>query len=121
MLAQIGSTDITKWIQESTYKMNAEDIYEAWEDGNWVEHHHLIRDKVKGSFDLVFVTDADLNAFITLLNSNTVENYVIITVWVSNKNASSEHRMFYKFENTSDRQISDSYVYKRFKMTLTER
>ena len=121
MLAQIGNTDITKWIQESTYDMNAEDVYEEWEDGNLHKHHSSVRDRVQGSFDLVFVTDSELDNFITLLNSNTTENYVIITVWVSNKNASQECQMFYTFKNTSNRQISNDYVYKRFTMTLTER
>ena len=121
MLAQIGTTDITKWIQESTYSMNAKSVYEEWEDGNLHRHQQSIRNRVQGSFELVFTTNSDLDDFITLLNSNTENNLLTITVWVDNKNASSEHLMFYEFDGTSNRQINSSYVYKRFKMTLSER
>lgn len=121
MLAQIGDTDITMYIQESTYNVNNDDVQEQWTDANLIDHMPSIRTRVTGEFELVFVTDEALDDFITLLQNNTTDGYVTMTIMVNNENRVSEHQLFYKFASLTSRIISTNYVYKRFKMTITER
>ena len=121
MLAQIGNTDITPWIQESTYVMNKVNVYKDWVDGNYTKRRNVNRTRVEGDFDMVFTNDSDLNAFLSLLSNNTTSGYVTITLWISNKNVSEQHQMLYSFDNKNNRQINNNYVYKRFKMKMEER
>lgn len=122
MLASINGTDITKYIQESTYEVNQEDVYEEWLDGNYRTHREVTRTKVTGKFEMVFVTESEFSAFLTLLGNNTSASGVLaITLYVTNINTSASYNVFYEFENTSNRQINSNYFYKRFKMEIEER
>lgn len=121
MLVQIGNTDISNWVQESTYIMNRADVYEEWEDANLRTHRNSIRSRVTGEFDLVFFTATDLNSFLTLLRNSSTEGCVIIKVWITNEDSFEELQMFYELNSVKLRSISDDYFYKRFRMTLTER
>ena len=122
MLASINGTDISAYIQESTYKMNQENVYEEWEDASHYTHREQLRTRVVGSFELVFVQESDLTSFLTLMNNNMDTNKrLTISVFVSNINAFNEYVMFADFESISDRSISNSYFYKRFSLALAER
>lgn len=121
MLASINGTDITEYIQESTYKMDKEDVFEEWEDANWKKHHENPRKRVSGSFDMVFVTDQAFNDFLILRDANTdASGKLTITVHVSNTNTDEEIEAFYEFNTSSDRKISNTHVYKRFSMKIEE-
>ena len=121
MYVSIGNTDITSYVQETTYTMNQFDEYEEWKDGNRTKHRETMRTYVEGSFDLVFVTETAFNNFLTLLNNNTTDGVLTITVYVQNINQNKTCQMFKTLENVNDRKISNSYFYKRLTLTLVER
>lgn len=122
ILASINGTDISNYIQESTYEINQRDVYKGWMDANYNIHREKIRTRVVGSFDLVFLTETDYTAFLTLLNTNTdASGMLTITLYVTNINASASYNVFFEFENNVNREISANYFYKRCTMDIEER
>lgn len=52
MQVVVGGIDISNYIVDGSYSINASDQYESWMDGNGVEHRIIIRSKISGSFDI---------------------------------------------------------------------
>lgn len=98
MLVTIGTTDITAYINESSYDVNAVQYGDEWIDGNYDRHFRPKGNKVEGKFTLAFVTESDYNSFITLLESNTVDGYTTATVFdgVSNTGVQGLYRFIRK-------------------------
>lgn len=121
MYASIGGTDISSYIQESTYNVNEYEDYEQWIDGNRHKRREVMRTYVKGSFDLVFVKASDLTSFLTLMNNNKANGLLTITLYVQNANQNKTCQMFVDFTGKDDRKISTDYFYKKYNMSLLER
>lgn len=121
MFVKIGNTDITPFVQESTYDVNSYDDYEEWKDGNRHIHREQMRTYVEGSFDLVFVKQNDLKRFLDLVDENTTNDLLNVTLYVQNINKNKTCKVFKKLVGTSDRKINDTYCYKRFTLSLIER
>ena len=97
ILATVGTTDITKYIIKDTYKMNAEPVYESWTDGNFHEHRIRIRERVTGSFDVIFFDDDNgaYQDFLDLLETNTTNTLLTCGLYVENKAAFEAFQMYY--------------------------
>ena len=95
--ATVGTTDITKYIIKDTYKMNAEPVYESWTDGNFHEHRIRIRERVKGSFDVIFFDDDNgaYQDFLDLLSANTENTLLTCGLYVENKAAFDAFQVYY--------------------------
>lgn len=120
MLAQIGTLDITPYIQESTYSINSFPISISWMDGNYKTHWDVVREKVAGSFELVFITQSDFNNFLSALAAVTSGGISTISLDVKNKGTYGSYRVHYDLESILDREISSTNAYKRYTMTLEE-
>lgn len=117
----INGINLSKYVQESTYNINSEPVYEEWTDGEWSVHKTQVRTRVKGSFDLVFVTEADFNSFKALIDANTTDNLLAVNVHVLNLGANKNVNVYYKINGSKVAEISATHVYKRFKMEIEER
>lgn len=120
MLIKIGNTDITKYVQESTYKLNSVDKYVSWEDALFRQHKRKVRSQIIGSFELVFVTESDFADFVSLIHDNSASNTLIMTVYVSNTGETVTKHFFYKLSSSVSRRISDAYTFKRLIFELEE-
>ena len=74
--AIIGSTDISNLVVEGTYKVDMEEEYTQWEDGNRVKHRVANVNKLKGSFDVVLcdkvgMTVSELNSVVNAAKAST--------------------------------------------------
>ena len=81
ILFKIGSTDYTSYIVNGSYKVNAEEINETYDDCNAVTHYIHIRSKIKGTFDMAFKTQAEYSAFLTAFlaaKSNQTNAWTVI-------------------------------------------
>lgn len=68
-LFKIGTTDLTGHVVQNTWKVNKLPVYKTYKDANEETHKRFLRDKVSGSFQLVFKDLAEYAAFNTLINS----------------------------------------------------
>lgn len=87
VLFKISSYDMTKYVVKSTYDINSEPEFESWRDGNFREHRIYVRDRIKGSFDVIFFgsNNTPYNNFITRLSNATSNRLSNITVYVGNE------------------------------------
>jgi len=91
----IGSTDITEYIQEKTYDINAQRSYTSWTDSNFREHRDNIYEKISGSFQMVFFDGYSVNGvtvdkfadLLDLVEANTTDGVTTLRLTVNNLNA----------------------------------
>lgn len=78
-VAIIGSTDISNLIVDGTYKMDLEDLFESWKDGNCVEHRIYISSKIRGSFNVALSNknNCTLSQFKTIIDNATTNHIVL--------------------------------------------
>ena len=68
-LFKIGTTDLTGHVVQNTWKVNKLPVYKTYKDANEETHKRFLRNKVSGSFQLVFKDLTEYAAFNTLINS----------------------------------------------------
>jgi len=81
-LVSINGTDISQYLNESSYKMESVPEYNEWIDGMHRKHKHVYRRRVQGSFDIFCFSSAEYDALITLIEENTDDGLLTITVYV---------------------------------------
>jgi len=122
ILATVSGTDITKYIIKDTYEVNAEPVYESWTDGNFREHRIQIRDRVKGSFDVIFFDDDNTayQNFLTLLDSATDIDRLTIGLFVLNKSAFGAYEVYYKITAAQHAETSDGRIVNKMSIEIEE-
>ena len=106
----IGQTNIRDYIIEGTYKMDAVDAYESWQDGNFVQHRVIVTSKVNGSFDVACcnktgsITLAD---FCSIFSNAEDEGVILASVYVTNKGAQRTIEAYYKMTTKAHTLLAD--------------
>ena len=121
--AIIGSTDISNLIVDDTYKMDTEEVYESWEDGNRVEHRIYTSSKLRGSFDVVLSSKSGytLPQFKTLINSATTKNVLLGAFYCTNTGAVKAVYAFCTLTNKSHILTADGSFIDILTVEITER
>ena len=120
----IDNTEITNYIVEGSYKMNAADSYESWEDGNFVEHRIIVTKKVSGEFDVVCSNRANsitLANFLALWTNAEDNGVVTIGVDVLNEGAFRAIDAYYSITNKSHNRAGDGSMIDVLTIKITER
>ena len=87
---QVGSTDLTQYVDIQNFNVNSAEVYETWTDGNYVEHREISRSRITGKIKLGFKSTTELNDFLTTMSNNRNANgYYTITVHVNNLGSTS--------------------------------
>lgn len=121
-LFKISTTDLTKWEDTEQHRVNRDDVFTTWTDGNWVEHREIVRTRVSGSVVLGFKREADFTAFMTLLTTaRDVNGYYPITVWCSNTNTSETINAFLDLDGETVWDVTAPIKYHRVTVTITGR
>lgn len=82
-LVSLDSTDISQYLNESSYKMEPVPVYDEWTDGRHRKHKNKYRTRVTGSFDIFCFSDTEYDTLLALFSDNTDdENILTITVYV---------------------------------------
>lgn len=100
-VALIGSVDISNLIVDGTYKMDAEEVYESWKDGNYVEHRIYTSTKIRGSFDVALSSknDCTLSQFKTIINNATTNHVLLGAFYCTNSGAVEAVNAFCELKN----------------------
>lgn len=109
----IGGRDITKYINESTYKMDSVAESNKWEDGNFQTHKIISRYRIKGSFVVALYGQdgMNINTLNQLFEAATTDNVTIIGVYVTNKGKYEAIRAYCEMKTKAHRELSDgSYL-----------
>lgn len=120
-LLVINGIDVTRFINESSYVVNSEPVYEEWTDANYRIHRSEYRRRVKGSFDLCFITSDQYDEFLALVASASNQNLLTATVYVGGDiNDYKEIDIYYTMEIQKLAVISSNNVFSKVKMTIEE-
>ena len=118
----VGDTDITKRIIKDTYEMNTEPVYESWTDGNFHEHRIRIRERVRGSFDVIFF-DEDNGAyqdFLTLLDEHTTNTLLTCGLYVQNTATFDTFRVYYTIKAQQHARTIDNIMVNKMTIEVEE-
>lgn len=101
---KIGTTDLTPWVDIQSYAVNREDVYEEWDDGNWVTHRKIARTRYAGSFQLGFAKTTEFAAFTALLTSQRdAGGYYSVTAYINNLGTTATFDAYLDMVNEEDR------------------
>lgn len=105
----IGTTDITEYVVEGTYKMDGKDTYQSWLDGNMVEHRIIVNSKVEGSFDVVLSNknNMPLDDFYEIFANAENLGVVNALVYVTNKGIKKAISAYYELTSKEHRLLAD--------------
>lgn len=114
----LGTTEITQ-VQGSTYDVQDVKIMDEWDDLAMGHHEDLKRMQVRGSFELVFATESELTAFMSLLDSHTTNGVLSVSLRVNGSLRALE--VFYAITMIREEDINSSNTYLRYSMEVTEK
>lgn len=98
-LFKIGNTDLTKYIEDDSYNVVSEPEYEEWKDGNYNKHRIYVRDRIKGSINVICSNKTITKEnFLKLLKNNIREHKLMCHVYVTNKNEEKIIECFFSIE-----------------------
>jgi hypothetical protein len=120
--AVIANTDISKNIIKDSYEINTEPVFESWTDGNFREHRIYIRDRVKGSFDVIFF-DEDNGAyqdFLDLLDSATTNRVLTLGLFVVNESKFEVFEVYYSIEQSQHAETIDGRMVNKMTINIEE-
>lgn len=124
MQVVINDVDVTSCVQESTYNIDLKEEYKSWRDAAGYEHREAYRSKIKGTFDMVFISGYSLDyaTVKSALDAATTDHVLTITLTVNNLNGASQTiYAYYRIDFKPMRRISNAVTYKRATITIEER
>lgn len=122
VLATVNGTDISKYIIKDTYKINTEPVFESWTDGNFREHRIYVRDRVKGSFDVIFFGDDNTayQDFLDLLAGATVNRMLTIGLFVLNDSHFGAFQVYYTIDAQQHAITTDGRMVNKMTINIEE-
>lgn len=124
MQVVVNGTDITNYIVEGSYNINASDDYESWKDGYFVEHRIIVTSKVSGSFEVVCSNRSNsitLADFLTTWNGGVSNGVVTLGVEVLNTGTFEAIEAYYQIKNTKHDRAGDGSFIDVLEITIKER
>ena len=95
----VNNTDLTPYIVDGSYDVNASDTYESWQDGNFKEHRIIVTSKVSGSFKIGCDVELSLADFLETWNGAVDNGVLTIGLYVSNKDSFEALESYFDIKN----------------------
>lgn len=123
MLVSINGVDLTPFISEKSYKMNAESQYESWKDGNYREHRIYTASKIKGSFTVCLYgyQGIDTDAFLDIWNGGVSNHVATLLVFCQNTNKMESIEAYFTFDGTFHREMINGNYCDKLNISIQER
>ena len=100
----INGVDYTPNIVEGSYKIDSEDAYESWNDGNMIEHRIVVSSKVTGSVQLLCSELGNwprVSALLADINAATDNHVLTCGVYVPSRGAVEAINCYYELKSAS--------------------
>ena len=122
-LVVVNNTDITPYIDWSTYKVQPKEEYESWQDGNHVEHRIYTRSRLQGSFNvwLCGINDMDTDAFMALWKGAVHNNVVTLGVYDQVENRMRAIEAYYDITPSKHNEMINGSYFDVFKIEVYEK
>lgn len=122
MVFKIDGTDLNQFIVVGDYEVNFVRKYNAWVDGNLVEHRDYINKKAEGKCSLLFVNNDDYAMFVNLMESARKNGgYYECEMSVNNSLEPHKGNFFLDFAPVRIDDASSSEKMAQFELEIVER
>lgn len=123
VLLVVNDVDMTPYINEKSYKVNSKPQYESWQDGNFVEHRVIVRNRVEGSFEIAVYgyQGMDYQTFLDNWNAAVDNGVVTIGIYVMDQNKVKAIQAYYDFTGERHYEKLDGTFFDIVTVNITER
>ncbi len=121
---KLNAVDYSDHVVAESYAINYENVYQEWVDGGQTKHRDVIGRKLKGTMQLYFKTESDLQTFLTALNNcRTSASTYPVRLKANNDTVNSlqaSKNMFMDFQPVRKRDATWADVFEVFEVTVEE-
>lgn len=121
---KLNTTDYSAHVVAESYAVNYEDVYQEWVDGGQVKHRDVIGRKLRGTMQMYFKTQSDLQTFLTaLVNCKTTASTYPVQLKANNDTVDSlvaSKNVFLDFKPVRKRDATWADVFEVFEVTVEE-
>ena len=121
---KLNTTDYSAHVVAESYAVNYEDVYQEWVDGGQVKHRDVIGRKLRGTMQMYFKTQSDLQTFLTaLVNCKTTASTYPVQLKANNDTVDSlqsSKNVFLDFKPVRKRDGTWTDVFEVFEVTVEE-
>ena len=122
-LVLMDGQNITPWIVPDSYKMEAEDMFESWRDGNFVEHRVYTRSRMTGKFSVWTAEKRGmtLDDFIEILDGATTDHVTTMAVYDATSNSMKAITAYLKVKPSEHKEYAEGKFYDVLDIEVEER
>ena len=122
-LFKINTTDLTGNVVQNTWQVNNLPVYKEYKDANEETHRRFLRNKISGTFQMVFKDVTDYATFQGLLATNrSATNFTVpCTVYDNISGTLLTANMFVDLKPTLMQTVGLKEYMKPFDVTIEER
>ncbi len=120
----VANHDLTNYIVDGSYKIDTNDSYESWRDGNFREHRIVVASKVKGTVEVLcseHENTISLSDLLSYFESATVNKVVTLGVYVPNANQLEQIECYVSFKSSKHIKEPDGSFVDVIKIEIQER
>ena len=121
---KLNTTDYSAHVVAESYAINYEDVYQEWTDGGQVKHRDVIGRKLRGTMQMYFKSQSDLQTFLTaLVNCKTTASTYPVQLKANNDTVDSlvaSKNVFLDFKPVRKRDATWADVFEIFEVTVEE-
>lgn len=121
---KLNTTDYSAHVVAESYAINYEDVYQEWTDGGQIKHRDVIGRKLRGTMQMYFKSQSDLQTFLTaLVNCKTTASTYPVQLKANNDTVDSlvaSKNVFLDFKPVRKRDATWADVFEVFEVTVEE-
>lgn len=121
---KLNTTDYSAHVVAESYAINYEDVYQEWTDGGQVKHRDVIGRKLRGTMQMYFKSQSDLQTFLTALaNCKTTASTYPVQLKANNDTVDSlvaSKNVFLDFKPVRKKDATWADVFEVFEVTIEE-
>lgn len=121
---KLNTTDYSAHVVAESYAINYEDVYQEWTDGGQVKHRDVIGRKLRGTMQMYFKSQSDLQTFLTALaNCKTMASTYPVQLKANNDTVDSlqaSKNVFLDYKPVRKRDATWADVFEVFEVTVEE-
>lgn len=122
IMFKVGDTDYSNRVIANKYNINTDKEFEAWTDASGIEHHSLVRERTKGSFEMFFKTVDEIVAFGQKLANSSLDDMSVAIVVCDNKtNTEKSINAYVDYTPTRRKNGLNDDIMDIVKVSITER
>ena len=119
----VNGLDFTQHIKVPSYKVNRNEVYEEWEDSNYLKHREITRNRVSGSFTVLYDDVAELDTFFDTINNlkaSSTTGAIEMTVYLNNYHTVATINAFIKYTPSNEKPIFGVEKISGFEVSIEE-